>query len=114
MNWYVQYTASCAERQVEQALNTDGIETFLPLYLSPRKWFDRMKMVELALFSSFLFVNTADKVLRILWYVTAVARIVYCNETSAIIKQKEIDFIDYLLIMPKVRNVFSDSRMRCF
>jgi transcription antitermination factor NusG len=93
MNWYVLYTASRAEKQVEQRLRADGIETFLPLHLSPRKWSDRVKLVEVPLFSSYIFVKTTDEVLRTLLRMTGIARIVYYNGSPAIIKQKEIESI---------------------
>jgi len=93
MNWYILYTAARAEKQVEQRIKADGIETYLPLYLSPRKWSDRVKLVEVPLFSSYLFVKTTDEILRTVIRTTGVSRIVYYNGSPAIIKQKEIDSI---------------------
>ncbi len=93
MNWYLLYTASRAERQVEQRLKIEGVEVFLPMHLTPRKWSDRIKMVEVPLFTSYIFVRTIDEVLRSLVRINGVSRIVYYNGSPAIVRQKEIDNI---------------------
>jgi transcription antitermination factor NusG len=93
MNWYILYTAARAEKQVEKRLNLDGIETFLPLHLSPRKWSDRVKLVEVPLFSSYIFVRTTDEILRSLVSLPGISRIVYYNGAPAIVRQKEIEAI---------------------
>ena len=50
-------------------LDETGIEAFLPLYKTLRKWSDRKKIVEKPLFSSYVFVNVnskeQNKVLRV-------------------------------------------------
>lgn len=97
MNWYVLYTASRAEKQVEQRLSADGVEVFLPLHLAPRRWSDRIKMVEVPLFSSYLFVKTTDEVLRSLVRITGVSRIVFYNGSPAIVREKEIEAIKVFL-----------------
>ena len=58
--WYVLYTAPRAEKQVDQRLKKEGITTFLPLHLSPRRWSDRIKLIEVPLFSSYIFIYTAE------------------------------------------------------
>ena len=97
MKWYVLYTASRAEKQVEKHIKADGIEVFLPLHLSPRRWSDRVKMVEVPLFSSYIFVKTTDEVLRSLVKFSGVSRIVYYNGQPAIIRDKEIESIKEFL-----------------
>lgn len=93
MNWYLLYTASRAEKQVEQRLKSEGIEVFLPVHLTPRIWSDRVKLVEVPLFRSYIFVKTIDEVLRSLVKVNGVSRIVYYNGSPAIVRQSEIDNI---------------------
>lgn len=97
MNWYVLYTASRAEKQVEQRLKTEGVEVFLPLHLTPRKWSDRIKMVEVPLFSSYVFVKTTDEVLRNLVRIIGVSRIVFYNGSPAKVREKEIEDIKRFL-----------------
>ncbi len=97
MNWYVLYTSSRAEKQVEKHLIADGIEVYLPLHLSPRRWSDRIKMVEVPLFSSYIFVKTTDEVLRNLLRYSGISRIVFYNGQPAIVREKEIQDIKNFL-----------------
>lgn len=97
MNWYVLYTSSRAEKQVEKYLKADGIEVYLPLHLTPRRWSDRVKMVEVPLFSSYIFVKTTDEVLHKLLKVSGISRIVFYNGQPATVREKEIqDIKDFL------------------
>ena len=97
MKWYVLYTAAKAEKQVEQRLKADGVEVFLPLHRTPRKWSDRVKMVEVPLFSSYIFVRCTDEVLRTLTRKSGVSRIIFHNSTPATVRPKEIQAIkDFL------------------
>lgn len=93
MEWYVLYTTARAEKQVELKLQAEGVETYLPLHKCPRKWSDRVKMVEMPLFSSYIFVHTTDEKLRTLIRVNGVARIVYYNGKPAVMRPKEIEAI---------------------
>ena len=98
MHWYVLYTSSKAEKRVEKNLKADGIEVFLPLHLSPRRWSDRIKLVEVPLFSSYIFVKTDDNTLRNLLKVNGVSRIVFYNGQPAIVKEEEIKSIKDFLV----------------
>lgn len=93
MNWYVLYTASKAEKQVVQRLESFSAEVYLPLHYAPRKWSDRIKLVEVPLFSSYVFVKTTDIKLRNLLGVNGVTRIVYYNGCPAIVRECEIEAI---------------------
>lgn len=90
MNWYILYTACKAEKQVEQRILGEGVEVYLPLHLAPRRWSDRVKLVEVPLFQSYIFVHTTDEVLRMLNKITGVARIVYYNGAPAVVRDSEI------------------------
>ena len=79
-SWYVLYTAPRAEKQVRDRIDALGVECWLPLHRAPRVWSDRVKIVELPLFNSYLFV-----------------RIVYYNGKPAVVRQKEIDAIQDFL-----------------
>lgn len=91
--WYVLYTTPRAEKQVEQKLLDAGVETYLPVHVCPRKWSDRVKMVELPLFSSYIFVKTTDPELRKLLYLKGVVRIVFHAGAPAVIRDREINAI---------------------
>ena len=97
MNWYLLYIASRAEKQVEQRLRMEGIEVFLPMHMCPRRWSDRVKMVEVPLFNSYIFVRTIDEVLRSLVKIKGVARIVYYNGAPAVVRNNEIEHIKTFL-----------------
>ena len=56
-NWYAVYTKPRAEKQLTKRLSESGINAFLPLQKTLRQWSDRKKMVELPLFTSYVFVN---------------------------------------------------------
>lgn len=103
--WYVLYTAARAEKQVEQRLKKNGIEVWLPLHLAPRRWSDRIKYVEMPLFSSYVFVKTTDHVLRTLVTAPGVSRIVFYNGSPAVIKEQEITAIKSFLEQAKSREL---------
>ena len=59
--WYAVYTRPRFEKQVFQRLLEQGIEAYLPMIKTMRQWSDRKKMVEIPLFSSYVFVNIDRK-----------------------------------------------------
>ncbi len=95
--WYVVYTAPRAEKQVQQRLTEQGVEVFLPIHLSPRKWSDRIKMVEMPLFPSYLFVMTRKSDLYELVRIPGLARIVYFEGEPAVVRPQEIRAIRQFL-----------------
>jgi transcription antitermination factor NusG len=95
--WHILYTAPRAEKQVDQRLQKQGIQTYLPLHLSPRRWSDRIKWVEMPLFPSYIFVCATEPVLRQMLSVQGVARIVFYDGKPAIIKESEIKAIQTFL-----------------
>lgn len=96
-NWYVLYTAARAEKQVKERIDAQGIECWLPLHRTPRVWSDRVKMVDIPLFTSYVFVKCAEHAVRDLLKVYGVSRIIYYCGKPATIRQKDIDTIkDFL------------------
>ena len=55
--WYAVYTRPRFEKQVHKGLHDQGIEAYLPLVKTMKQWSDRKKMVEVPLFSSYVFVH---------------------------------------------------------
>ena len=96
-NWYALYTKPRAEKKVNERLQAMGMECYLPLHRGPRVWSDRIKMVDIPLFSSYIFVYCAESELRSLLYVNGVLRIVYYCGKPAVIRQKEIQAIRLFL-----------------
>lgn len=56
-NWYAVYTKSRAEKKVMARLQEEGLEVFLPLQKTVRKWSDRRKVVDMPIISSYVFVK---------------------------------------------------------
>ena len=59
--WHAVYTRPRFEKQVCDRLLEQGIEAYLPLIKTMRQWSDRKKMVEIPLFSSYVFVHITRK-----------------------------------------------------
>ncbi|MDX9748749.1 MAG: UpxY family transcription antiterminator [Paludibacter sp.] len=106
--WYVLYTTPRAEKQVEQRLMATGLEVFLPVHLCPRKWADRVKMIEVPLFSSYIFVKTTDPELRKLLKIPGVVRIVYHSGVPAVIRENEINAIRTFLDKAKEKELIHE------
>jgi transcription antitermination factor NusG len=59
--WFAVQTRARHEKAVAQRLREVGVVTFLPLVKGVHRWSDRRKMVELPLFSCYVFVRLAPK-----------------------------------------------------
>src|SRR5262249_31475737 len=57
LRWYALHTRSRHEKVVETRLREEGMETFLPTLREVHKWSDRKKVVEVPLFSCYVFVR---------------------------------------------------------
>jgi transcription antitermination factor NusG len=89
--WHAVYTSSRHEKVVAGQLEERGIESFLPLYRTLRRWRDRRKMVELALFPSYVFVRIGvHERLRVL-QVPGVVKLVSFNGEPAVLPEPEIN-----------------------
>lgn len=55
--WYAAHTRHQHEKVVASMLANKGFEVFLPLYSEIRQWRDRLKKVELPLFSCYVFLR---------------------------------------------------------
>ena len=91
--WYTLYTKPRFEKCVEKELVANGFECYLPLHRTPRVWSDRIKLVDMPLFSSYIFVKCKEHEIQSLVRTTGVARVVFYDNKPAIIHQREIDAI---------------------
>ncbi|HKG05828.1 MAG TPA: UpxY family transcription antiterminator [Pedobacter sp.] len=55
--WRIVYTRSNWEKKAEELLKRSGVTSYCPIVKSRRKWADRNKIIEIPLFSSYLFVS---------------------------------------------------------
>jgi transcription termination/antitermination protein NusG len=89
--WYAAYTSSRQEKQVARQLEERRIRCFLPLYRSWRRWADRRKQVDLALFPSYIFVKIElQNRLRVL-ELPGVVRFVSFNGQPAPLPEHDIE-----------------------
>jgi transcription antitermination factor NusG len=97
--WYAVRTRSRHEKMVSEQLNLQGIENFLPLVKRTHKWSDRMKEVEVPLFSGYSFVHivlTSRDRLRVL-QAHGVAGFVGINGAGTAIPESQIRDIQTVL-----------------
>ena len=59
--WYAIYTRSRAEKKTAVEIGTSGIEVYLPLQKTIRRWSDRRKKIEVPLIRSYIFVKIVGK-----------------------------------------------------
>jgi transcription antitermination factor NusG len=55
--WYALHTRCRHEKRASIELNEKGLETFLPLLSQVRHWSDRRKVVEMPMFSCYVFIR---------------------------------------------------------
>ncbi len=83
--WYAAYTCARHEKSVAQQLEDRGIEHFLPVYRSMRRWKDRRKELELVLFPSYVFIRLAlSNRLRVLQLPGVVRFVTFHGEPAAV------------------------------
>lgn len=91
LKWHALYTYPRHERCVAQQIEQRNISCFLPLYRSVRRWKDRRKELELALFPGYVFVQLALKDrYRVLQLPSAVGLVSFSGE-PAVLPEAEIE-----------------------
>src|ERR1700752_2912052 len=84
-NWYALYTAPRHEKLVADQMNRQGIDCFLPLYRSVRRWKDRRKELAMVLFPGYVFVQMAlQNRLRVLQLPGAVRLVGFNGQPAAL------------------------------
>lgn len=90
-DWHAVYTHARHEKRVAQHLHERGIEHFLPLYHSVRRWKDRRKELDLVLFPGYVFVRTSQaERLRVL-QLPGVVRFVSFNGQPALLAMDDLE-----------------------
>jgi len=57
--WYAAYTSANHEKKAAAEISRRGVESFLPLYRTVRRWSDRRVELEMPLFPGYVFVHLA-------------------------------------------------------
>jgi transcription antitermination factor NusG len=91
LNWYALYTCPRHEKCVAQQIEQRSISCFLPMYRSVRRWKDRRKELELALFPGYVFVQLALRDRFRVLQLPSVVRLVSFNGQPAVLPEAEID-----------------------
>jgi transcription antitermination factor NusG len=95
--WYAVAVRSNFERIVAHSLRQKEYEVFLPSYLSKRRWSDRTKVVECALFSGYLFCRMDLRQRVPLLNTPGVASIVGIGKCAVPVEDREIATIQRLV-----------------
>jgi len=95
VRWYATHVCSRHEKQVVSQLQERNVDCFLPVYRSIRRWKDRRKELDLALFPGYVFVHMDLKDrLRVL-QLPSVVRFVSFNGRPAPLPDSEIESLSY-------------------
>ena len=96
-HWYAIYTRPRAEKPVYKRLAEAGITVFLPLHKTLRQWSDRKKMVEVPLFSSYIFVEVDESDYDTVLKTYGVVKYISFEGKAASIPQKQIDNLKLII-----------------
>ena len=100
-HWYVIQTRPRYEKKVNEQIQAKGIETFLPLILTIRKWSDRKKKITIPMFSGYLFVHANEEERqRAIQETVGALRYIYYRNKAAVVSDKELENIQLSLQDP--------------
>lgn len=86
--WLVIYTRPRWEKKVDQSLKENGIESYCPLRQEQRQWADRKKVIDVPLFTSYLFVKVnALEQTRALYALGAINYIYFMGKPAVVTNQ---------------------------
>ncbi|HZQ68822.1 MAG TPA: UpxY family transcription antiterminator [Terriglobales bacterium] len=89
--WYAAYTCARHEKVVAKQLEERGVDCFLPLYHSVRRWKDRRKEIDLPLFPGYVFVHTSSRDRTRVLQLPGVVRFVSFHSRPAVLPESEIE-----------------------
>ncbi|MCB1144618.1 MAG: UpxY family transcription antiterminator [Leptospiraceae bacterium] len=93
-NWFALYTKPRTEKKLNALLRKHSVDSYLPLIPTKKKWSDRIKTIELPLFTSYLFVKIKyrEEALKVLKLPQSVG-FVFQQGKPAILDEEEIEII---------------------
>ena len=92
-SWYVLYTKPRHEKKLAERRQSEGWTVYCPLKKTTKQWSDRKKVVEEALFPSFIFIQCEESQRdRVFSYASAV-HYPYWLRKPAIVREDEIQSI---------------------
>jgi transcriptional antiterminator RfaH len=102
-NWFAICTRSRAEKQVAIRLNLIGIENYLPLKRSLKKWKNRNAWVEEPLLKGYVFVNLTEKERSAVFGVSGIVCYLFVSGKIAKITDKEIEYLKYFCSLAEIK-----------
>lgn len=102
VRWYALHVRHQHERQIEKLLRFQGWDTLAPMYRSQRQWSDRVKEIELPIFSGYVFCQFSREQSRQVEDTPGVLQIVKFLGHPAAIEEREIAGIR-AMVASKVR-----------
>jgi transcription antitermination factor NusG len=91
--WYAAYTCANHEKRVAAELGARGVEHFLPLYSSMRRWKDRRVQLQFPLFPGYVFVRLALRDRQRVVQVPSVVRLVGFGGLPTPLPDTEVDIM---------------------
>lgn len=91
--WYVFYCRSRAEKKAYEELTNEGFNAYLPLVLTERVWSDRIKKVQLPMFSGYIFVKCNKFAVSKVLQLTQIVAPVKTGTEYSKIQEKEIELL---------------------
>jgi|SRR5437588_2034928 len=96
-DWYALYVCHQHEKAVAESLTYRGLESFLPLFGSVRKWKDRTKRLLMPLFPCYVFLHGGLQQRSRILSIPGVCAIVSSGGVPAAIPGREMDAIRKLM-----------------
>lgn len=96
-NWHAVYVKSRAEKKAQLDLQTQGIETYLPVQRKLRQWSDRKKWVEMPVMAGYLFVKVCRKEYDQVLQSSNVVSYVRFEGKAAIVPENQIEYLKLML-----------------
>lgn len=111
--WFAVYTKPRTEKKVKEQLDEYGYESYLPLKKEYRQWKDRIKKVEVPLFSSYIFVKVNHKqYYEIPKLIRGFYKYVSVGGEKISVREKEIAVIKQLLDFNSEKIITSSESFR--
>jgi transcriptional antiterminator NusG len=96
-HWNVIYVSSRTEKRVSERLSEKGIDHYLPLKKTVKQWSDRKKIVELPLFTGYVFVNISQREQINVLETPGVVNFVKLEKKIAIVRVQEMEAMRSLI-----------------
>jgi transcription antitermination factor NusG len=111
MGWHVIYTRPKYEKKVQKELMAQKYISYLPLVSKVSTWSDRRKMIDVPLFSSYVFVSLDDiRIYYKILQIKGVVNFIKFENQFAIVKDSEIEMIK--LLINKSSNIKVNSEIK--